>query len=53
MDEFYLDEDDLANRQLDELKEQGYKSFEDKLNARRFRQANQEYERFLSNGGYY
>ena len=43
-----MDEDDLANRLLDELKEQGYKSLEDRDRDRAFKRAMQDYERRLN-----
>lgn len=43
-----LDEDDMANNLCDELKEQGFKSFEDRERHRQFKRALQDYEHKLA-----
>lgn len=42
-----MDEQDKAEQQIKELKEQGYKSFEERDRYRQFKQAMQDYERHL------
>lgn len=39
---------ELAERMLDELKEQGYKSFRERDNARRYEQAARDYDHHLN-----
>jgi hypothetical protein len=43
-----MDEDDLANQMLDALRDEGFKSFEEKRKYERFKQAQQDYERYLN-----
>lgn len=47
MDKF--DEDDIANREYDRLKDDGYKSLQDKIWQESFKQAVVDYERKLTN----
>lgn len=44
-----LDEDDLANRLLDQLKEEGFDSLQQKERYMSFKRAEQEYESRLFN----
>ena len=43
-----MDELDKAEQQIKELKEQGYKSFEERKRKRQYQQAMQDYERHLN-----
>ena len=43
-----MDEEDKAEQQIKELKEQGYKTFEERDRDRQFKQALQDYDRYLS-----
>ena len=43
-----MNEDDIANKILDELKDEGYKSLEDKYRDIQFKRALQDYERHLN-----
>lgn len=44
-----MDEQDLANKLLDELKDEGYKTFQEREHARQFKRALAEYESKLNN----
>ena len=46
-------EDDLGNRMYDEMKDNGYKDYNDMMRKKSYEQAARDYERYLSNGGYY
>lgn len=41
-------QEELAERMLDEIKEQGYKSFREWDNNRRYQQASRDYEHHLN-----
>ena len=43
-----MDEDDITNKILDELKDEGYKSFEERKRKRNLEQALRDYDRYLS-----
>lgn len=43
-----MNEDDIANQQLDELKNEGYKSLEEKERDRQYRRALYEYESHIN-----
>ena len=44
-----FDEDDIANREYDRLRDDGYKSLQDKIWQESYRQAAMDYERKLTN----
>ena len=43
-----LDEDDIANRLYDEMKDKGYKDYNDMMWQKSFEQATRDYERHLA-----
>jgi biotin operon repressor len=43
-----MDEQEKAEQQIKELKEQGYKTFEERERKRKLKQALQDYDRHLS-----
>lgn len=46
---YEFDEDDLANREYDRLRDDGYKDYNDYVFQRSYERATMEYERRLSN----
>lgn len=46
---YEFDEDDLANREYDRLKDDGYKSYQDKIWQESYKRAAMDYERRLNN----
>ena len=48
-------EQELVNgdRLYDEMKDNGYKDYNDMIRKKSYEQASRDYERYLSNGGYY
>lgn len=40
---------DLANKILDQLKDEGYRSIQEKLRPEQFKRALRDYDRYLSN----
>lgn len=47
-----MDEFDKANKILDEIKNEGYKNFEDRERKKQFDRAMADYDRYLTMPGY-